>query len=416
SHAEARFQLLETIRIYARERLLDSGEAEPVHGRHRDWYLALAEEAKPDFFSGPAPAAWIEVFDREHDNLRAALEWSLAEAGGAAAGLSLAAAMWRYWEIRGYFVEGRRWLERTLGATDGEVSTLRANALTGAGILAHIQGDFPAALAAHEQSLAQHRQLGNPHSIGFALHNLANVAAEHGELARARELYEESNELARASGDRRAPAIGLISLADVVSRQGDTAAADAIFEQSVEALAELGDQWGMAFALDSFGLAAARAGEISKARSRHEESLAISRRLGDERGVARTLMHLADLALGEGDTDRAGALQRECLRIRHALRDMPGVATAMERLVWVTMADAGEDAARLLGAAEALREAIHAPVPSAARGEYERSVRMLAARLGQELFEAARLKGRAMGPDVAVAAILADVKPLPEPA
>lgn len=408
SAAEGRFHLLETIRQYARERLLDSGEAEATFRRHRDWFLALVERAKADFFSGPAPTAWLTVFDREHDNLRAALEWSSAEARGGGAGLRLAAGLWRYWEIRGYLVEGRQWLERTLAATDGEVSTLRANALTGAGILAHIQGEYPAALAFHEASLLQHRQLGRPHSIAFAANNLANVAAEQGDYALARELYEESNEIVRSLGDRRGTAIGLINLADVVSRQGDYATAQTIFTESVEILRELGDRWGMAFALDNSALAAGRRKDFASARSLHEQALAISRELGDERGVARTLMHLADVASQEGDLTRARSLHRECLRIRQALRDMPGIAVAMEKLAWVVMADAAEDAARLVGAAETLRETIHTPLPAASRGDYEQYVRSLASRLGEELFEAARLQGRAMGPEAAVAAILAD--------
>src|SRR5207244_11640215 len=97
---------------------------------------------------------------------------------------------------------------------------LRANSLNGAGVLAQTRGDYPAAMALHEQSLAQHRQLRNPHSIAFAAHNLANVAGEQGDYLRARQLYEEANEIAISLGDRHGSAIGLIHRADVLSRQG----------------------------------------------------------------------------------------------------------------------------------------------------------------------------------------------------
>lgn len=402
TEGESRFRLLETVRQYARERLLDAGDAESAFRRHRDWYLALVERAKPDFFSGPAPVRWLTVLDGEHDNLRAALEWNAGEPEGTQAGLRMAAALWRYWEIRGFLMEGRRWLERTLAATDGEVSQLRANALTGAGILAHIQGDYPAALAFHEESLAQHRQLGNSHSIAFAAHNLANVAGEQGDYARARQLYEEANEIALALGDRHGSAIGLINLADVVSRQGDYPAARSIFEESVAMLGSLGDRFGMAFAIDNSAQAAARGGDPETARNLHERALAISRELADERGVARTLMHLADLALQQGDRSRAKELHRECLRIRQGLRDMPGIASAMEKLAWVLAPDAAEDAARLLGAAEALRESIHAPMPPMARADYEQSVGALTSRLGRETFDTLRLQGRSMSAEEAV--------------
>jgi hypothetical protein len=128
-------------------------------------------------------------------------------------------------------------------------------------------------------------------------------------------------------------------------------------------------------------------------------------------------MHLADLAAQEGDTDRARALHRECLRIRQALRDLPGLAVAMERLAWVEAEDAAADAARLLGAAERIRESVRTPIPAAGREDYERAVRTLAARLGQDRFEAARLEGRALGPSGVLARVLAPREdPTPPPA
>src|SRR5439155_3205243 len=185
-------------------------------------------------------------------------------------------------------------------------------------------------------------------------------------------------------------------------------AARAIFDQSVAAFKEFGDRWGTAYALDNAGLAESRSGDLGTARGLHEGALAISRELGDERGAARAILHLADVASAEGDTARARALHLECLRLRQALGDMPGVAVSMERLAWVEMADAPENAARLLGSAERLRERIHTPLPPAARAEYERSVRVLAGRLGDASFGAARLEGHAMDPRVVVAAVLAD--------
>jgi predicted ATPase/class 3 adenylate cyclase len=415
---EARFGMLETIRQYAREYLLHAGEAEMVFRRHRDWYLALVERAKPDFFRGPPPTDWLAIFDREIDNLRLALEWSAAEAGGGSAGLRLAAGLWRYWEIRGYLVEGRQWLERTLAATDGEVSALRANTLTGAGILAHVQGDYPAAIRYHEESLEQHRQVGSRPSVAYALFNLANLIAEHGDLAEARKLYEEGIAMGRAIGDIRGAALAVVTNADVISRLGDQAAAESSFAEAMAVFEQMGDKWGMAYALDSQALAAGRARDIDVARGLHERALSISREMGDERAVARSLMHLADAAAREGDSARAKALHRECLRIRQTLHDMPGVATAMERLAWVMADDTALDparpddtaldAARLLGAAQNLRETIKTPLPAAAREEYERSVGILAERLGQDQFEAARGEGRSLGAEAAVQAIFSE--------
>ncbi len=405
---EARFRMLETIREYAREYLVESGEAERIQRRHRDWFLALVERAKPDFFRGPPPAEWLIVFDREHDNLNLSLEWSAAEAGGATAGLHLAAGMWRYWEIRGYVAEGRQWMERMLAATDGEVSVLRANALTGAGILAHIQGDYQAAIRYHEESLEQHREVGSRPSVVYALHNLANVAAEHGDLPRARQLYEEASAMAQSLGDEFGATQPKIALADVIARQGDYVEAGRLFDEAAETFSRMGDRWSVALTLDNHAQVAARAGDFAGARELQERSLAISTELGDERSVARTLMHVGDAAALEADRERATTVYRQCLAMRRKLRDLPGIAAATERLAWIMADDAPDKAALLLGSAQALRDRIKTPIAARDRDEYERSKREIEGRLGPATFEAAYRTGRTLDSEAAIRAVFSE--------
>ncbi|MGZ6345857.1 MAG: ATP-binding protein, partial [Candidatus Limnocylindrales bacterium] len=251
------YRLLGTIRQYARERLETAGEAQEAAQRHRDWYLGLVEQAKLELFRGPESAAWLERLEREHDNLRAALLFSSNEPDGRGreAGLRLAAGLWRFWEIRGYLEEGRGWLEQTLASTVSAPTALRANAYTGAGVLAAMQGDYPAAYAFAEASLILHRQLGNPNSIAYALNNLANIAVQMGDYERTRALSQEGIELLRSVGDERGVAFGLTNLADVEARLGDTAAARAHFDEAVRFFQAHGDRWAMAFALDSYGQA-----------------------------------------------------------------------------------------------------------------------------------------------------------------
>lgn len=390
---EARFTMLETVRQYAGEKLMTEPELESVFSRHRDWYVALVERAKAAFFGGPPPVKWLATFDREHDNLRTALEWSGATAGGAAAGLRLAAGLWRYWEIRGFVIEGRQWLERMLRATDGEVSLLRANALTGAGMLAHIQGDFPAAVSFQEQSLALHRQAGNQASIGAALHNLANEMVEVGDHERARQLYDEGLAIARSMGDVHGAAAGLLDTADAVARQSYPEA-EQLYDEAIGTFEQFGDRWGVALALDKKALAAARSEQFSVANELHRRSLAISRDMGDERGVGRTLSHIADVALLDGDTAAAADLRRQSLRIRMAVQDLPGVARELEKLAALPETVSPMDAARFLGAARALREAIHTPLPVRMREEEDRLIARLSAEIGEGTLEAALRDGR----------------------
>ncbi|HEY3073137.1 MAG TPA: tetratricopeptide repeat protein [Candidatus Limnocylindrales bacterium] len=405
AEGQGRYRLLETIRQYARDRLLESGEATEALRRHRDWYLALAEQAAPEFFRGIESRDWLERLEVEHDNLRAALQWSEDEPGEATAGLRLAAAFWRFWEIRGYLIEGRTWLERMLAATASDTSVLRANALTGAGILAYMQGDYAAASALHEQSLELHRRLGDRNAIAYAANNLANVAVLRGDYAQARELYELGVRIAREMGDDRGAAFGLMNMAEVVAQEGDAEGARRHFEQSIATFRRFGDRWGEAFALDNFGLVTCRQRQYDAARELHDQALGISRELGDQRGIARALTHLADVAAERGETPEAMALLRESLAIRRALGDVPGVASAMEKVAWVLGANDPGAAARLLGCAEALRESIRAHVPPVARSDYEAGVGRLVAAMGAEAFSTARQEGHAKAPDEILATL-----------
>lgn len=402
---EARFRLLETVREYARGRLVETDEGDATLRRHRDWYLALVEEASPAFFHGPEPAEWLRHLDREHDDLRAALEWCLDQPGEGRSGLRIAAGLWRYWEIRGHLTEGRGWLERMVEAVGGDVSPLRANALTGAGNLAFMQGDFRAASTFHEASLALHRQIGDRQSVAYAANNLANTALQLGDHQRARALYEEAIALSRELGDVRGAAFGSINLADVATRQGDLGAARELHEEILATIRELGDRWMEAFAIDTFARATSRTGDLAGARSLHIEALAILEEMGDRRGVARVLTHLADLALTDGETARARGLFRQSLAIRQDLGDMPGLASAMENLAGAVATDDAEAAARLDGAAESLREAIRAMVPPQAAAAHDQNLADLETRLGTDRFEAARREGRLMTPNEALATL-----------
>src|SRR5207245_5832709 len=125
---------------------------------HAGYYLALAEAAEPQL-TGAQQEVWLARLEREHDNLRAALLWTL-EQKDAEGALRLAGALWWFWKLRSYLSEGRRWLEEALAASaGGPTSPSRAKALTGAGVLAHYQGDYGRSAALCGQSLEVSRRL-----------------------------------------------------------------------------------------------------------------------------------------------------------------------------------------------------------------------------------------------------------------
>jgi predicted ATPase/class 3 adenylate cyclase len=403
---QARYRQLESIRQYARDRLLESGEAKDALRRHRDWFLGMVARAEPEFFQGVESGEWLERLDTEHDNLRAALQWSLDEPGEQRDGLHLAAGMWRFWEIRGHLAEGRFWLESFLQATAGEVSSLQADAYTGAGILAFMLGDHQAASALHERSLELHRQVGGPEGIAFAANNLANAAVLSGDYANARRLYETSSAWAREQPDPRVLGFTIVNMAEAVALDGDPELARAQYDEGIAVFRQAGDRWGEAFAVDSLGVMLARQGSHDEATQLHDQALAISRSLSDERGVARALAHLGDAAAKAGDIERAKSLYVESFEMRRALGDLPGTAAGMEKLASVVIDRAPGAAAVLLGAAERVRDLIRAPVPRAVREEYEALRRKVESLLGEAAFEEARADGRRLSPDAVLARIL----------
>ncbi len=400
--AEARYRMLETIRDYAQERLVESGDAPTIYAHHRDWFVELVQQARPGFFTGAEQAQWLARLSEDHDNLRAALRWSDEDPDGASAELSLASGLWRFWEIRGHLAEGSGWLERALARTGGEISARRASGLTGAGILASLRGDHAGAVAAHEASLLLHRELGNPLAVAAACNNVANAAIEQGNFARARELYREGIELTRAAGDQQSVGFSLLNLADLTARQGDVAEADKLYAESIATFEGIGDQWGVAQATSRLALVSRRRGDLAAARARYNEAMELYRRLGDRRAEARMLAGLGDVAAHEGDPAAAAAVYRESLSLRSQLGDRIGVASMFERLAGVADAQP-ERAARLIGMAIALRESIGAPLTPAAAAELDQFLAGLRQSLGPDVLQRVMAEGRQASPQAAVA-------------
>jgi len=366
--AQTRYRLLETVRQYARDRLEDTGGSAAVRVRHRDYYLALAEEADPKL-RGAEQAEWLRRLEEEHENLRAGLAWSVAEAG-TGGGQRLCAALRRFWWTRGHLTEGRQWCTRVLGKAGAEERTReRANVLNAAGVLAFYQGDYPAARALEEESLAIRRELGDRSGIAGSLGNLGNVA----------------------------------------SGQGDYPAARALYEGSLAIRRELGDPSGIANSLGNLGNVALYRGDYPAARALDEESLAIRRELGDRFGIAVSLSNLGQVAYEQGDYPAARALDEESLAIRRELGDRIGIFYALEGLAAVvaSLRDSLR-AARIWGATERLRAEIGTPRPQNEMPSYDRYVAAARIASGDDAaFDSAWQEGRCLTLDQAIGLALA---------
>ena len=341
-----RYRLLETVRQYAQDKLLESGVDQAVRTRHHDYYLALAEEAEPKLL-GAEQIEWLQHLEVEHENLRAALNWSLVPARSEG-GLRLCGALLVFWVTRGHLSEGRAWCARVDEKAEGKERTAeRAKMLNAAGHLAQLQGDYPAARARHEESLAIRRQLGDQRGVAFSLNNLANVSNEQADYDLARSLYEESLAIRRQLGDRRGIAISLGNLGLVARAQGDLLSARALHEESLAIMRELEHPVGIAGSLCYLGMVVTEQGDYAAARVLYKESLLIFRQLGDIVGTAWALEGLADVIAALGSPLRAarvwGAAER--LRAEVGLALSPRVQPYYDRRVASARVALGDDAA-----------------------------------------------------------------------
>jgi len=348
-----RFELLETVREYAHELLEESGELEDLGRRHAEHYLGLAEEAAPVLLTAEG-GPLLARLDEELDNVRGALATS-RELGLVELHVRVCGELWRYWYLRSYLAEGRRWLEDALAeAGDGPVE-LRASALKGLGILAVEHGDPDEGLRRSEDALALYRRLGDERGTLSTLTVRGSAARKAGRLELARASYEESGEIARQLDRPEDVAVSLSNLAALAVDEGDFVRGEELVEQSLAITRERGREDAVALALVSLGYARFRRGELGEAATALREAIEISRRLG-----FRATLHSALVVLA--------AVQA---------RDSP------------------EDAARLLGAAAATARSDAEPLAPADPALLEQTMQATRERLGDEAFLVRFEEGRA---------------------
>jgi tetratricopeptide (TPR) repeat protein len=404
-----RYRMLETIREYAREKLGMEVEGSRYSRRHQDYFVALAEETKPKLI-GPEQVHWFEVLETEHDNLRRALRFCLEEEEGIAEGLRLGAALQQFWKIRGHWSEGREQLSALLGHPLAQERTkARADALHSAGSLAKNQCDCTSARSQHEESLAIRRELGDRQGIANSILHLGIVAGVQGDYAEARSLYQESLGIQRELGDRPGMSVSLNNLGIVACYEGDYASAQSIFQEFLGIQRELGNKWGIAGALNNLGNMAVRQGDYAAARSLWEESLSIYREVGSRWGIANVLHSLGYQACRQGDFALARSLYQESLGIQRELGDKREISSLLDGLAELNaIQEQEEEAARLWGAAERLREEIGSPLVPDERDGYDRNVAEARTKVSEEAFSAAWAQGRAMVMEQAVEYALQD--------
>jgi predicted ATPase/DNA-binding XRE family transcriptional regulator len=313
---EPRFMMLETFREYGLELLAASREAEDLRARHASYYLAFAEEAAGQFYS-PATGLWLVRLEQDHDNLRAALRWCV-DGRRAEMGLRLAGALWSFWYIRGYATEGRAHLAALLSLPEAAtMGAPRADALLGAGQLAHTQGAYMAARVLLGESLALYRTMGDERGTASALLAGGFVARVQEEYDTARALLEEGLALARANGYTFITAAALHHLGMITADvQEDYAAARRLLEESLELYRTLAAPRFVALLLLSLGDVARAEGDYVRARALLQEGLTRMIEVGEQLGLHGALDSVAHLSESAGQAARAVRLAAAAARLR----------------------------------------------------------------------------------------------------
>jgi non-specific serine/threonine protein kinase len=450
SHGAPRYGMLETVRQYGLLQLERAGEAALIRDRHLDWCVALAEQAAPAL-QGPEQGAWLAQLDREHDNLRAALQWAL-DRGLGTLGLRMAAGIWRFWLRRGHQREGRRWLAALLALAAGEDATsmaLRASALEGAARLAEDQHDFAQAAALFAQSvslrhapgederargvvinaamearaqgdyaragalleecLAQYRssaqrreramagEQGLSRAWGYRLTLLALVLREQGEYTRATALCDECLALARELGDTEGIANALLGLGDLARDRGDAGRVRAYCEECLVLFRDLYQQWAIGFTLNNLALAAYLDGDLALAASHAQQSDSCFRGLQGGTSLAEVLITVGRISGAQGDGSAARASLTEALRLAWAKGPRLLVAAALEELGMLTVRQKHEQhGVQLLAAAAALRQAMGTPIRPADRSALEGALAAARTSVGSSAFADAWVAGETL--------------------
>lgn len=370
---ETRFGFLETIRAYADERLDESGETAAAIARHRDWCVALVEEAAT-YLRTPQQGTWRARLALEHDNIRAALGRTV-ERGEAEPGLRLCISLWHFWIDRGDSREGYAWLKRLLALESAAGRTvLRAAALFVAAKLAYETGDLPAAAALGEESLAIAREVGDPHTTHRTLTQLGHIARGRGDWLMARRYYEEALPLRRRLAEPVDVAVSLACLGHVARALRDFATARELYLESLNLARQQGHPAEITAAQHDLGRLAHEQGHDSEAAAWYAEALPEALRLNHPRRIAYLLEGFATLA----------------------------ASTQPERAI------------QLAGAAAAIRRMSGSSLPPSDRAALDARLAPAMSVLGPDRREAAWQAGLALSAEHAVTLALTERRPSPK--
>ncbi len=312
-HEHARFVMLGTIREFAWDALGECGERDEIRARHAAYFADFAERALPHL-TAEDRGEWLDYLEHEHDNLRAAIAWSI-ETAEPTVGARLGAALWRFWQTRGHLREGLRRLEAVLaipGCVDHPAERLRA--LEAAGGVAYWLGEMTVAATFYEEALTIARERGDPAEVAQALFNLSfTYIMPRTEMLRGKDLVEESLAIFQQLGDEAGIMRALWARGSLSVFQEAWPEAASDFRETLVRARKLHDAYWTSWSLHMLGASEAQLGDLDAARPHLEEALDLLESSGEITGIVLALDDFALFWAKSGDLPRG-------LRLTHAAR------------------------------------------------------------------------------------------------
>jgi predicted ATPase/DNA-binding SARP family transcriptional activator/Tfp pilus assembly protein PilF len=403
-----RVEMLEMLREYALEQLAARGEIKALRQRHASYYTEIVEMIEQEWRQQPG---WVEQLDAEHPNLRAALSWAL-EAGNIELAGRLSGALWRFWFMHGHPQEGRQWYSAILEQHCPISKAIRAKVLLGAGTLACQQSDLTNAYALLDESLALYQEVDDKAAIATTLNGLGMVARQQGDFAQTQAYFEASLAQWREINGTWGIAVTLGNLGELMMQQGDLDRAREFIEESLMLQEAMGAKRGIALSLCFLGAVLLYQGDSEQAQALLERGLAVSQEIDDKVIIARALYNLGLVALYQGQYEHARRRLEESLLWRWEIGYKEAVASSLEGLAALAAAENdGDQAALLLGVAEATRAAIGAPLSPMEHSNRERVIALIREQIGDEQLAENWQAGQSLSLEEAVAEAIAQQRP-----
>jgi predicted ATPase len=314
--SQLRYRMLDTIRQYAYEKLNGAGETEQAQEAHFNFFLNLAEEAAPDL-EGFNQKISLNRIDAEYDNIREALKWALQSNVPTRTknGLRLVEALWRYWQLRGYYREGREWAEIALARSSNATPLEQAKVAYQSGFMYFHQGDYVRASELCKKSLALSRELDYKQGILWSLHGLGCVERDQHDYIQAQKRFEEVLLLSQELDDKPFTVSGLVTLAQVVAALGDYSQGLQLCEQALALSQSIGDIGRSASTLIVMGQTLCSLFDYNRSKACFEQSLLLYRELGSKAEIAFALKELASIYHSQGNFEQARSLLEESLTL-----------------------------------------------------------------------------------------------------